>query len=285
MEKKGAVIGRSVMRSNNHIYDRWKNIKDKSFDCVVCGQMFEHCEFFWLSMLEIYRILKPNGICCIIAPSGGPEHRYPVDCYRFYPDGLTAVARYAHLEVLEAYAQWNEDIYPDMDHDWRDCVMICKRPSRSLFDSLLIKLHSRWIYKGSKSACNKKYSNSYSQQTDWRVPMPNLYASLYYDTGNGFNEGQVVRHKIETTEIFKMNYDLPDGCTQIRFDPLEEYMCMVNDFRVFADDTPCSVSLSNGVEKQLGLYFFLDTKDPQLFVPIPSGTKSVQIEAEVKIVR
>ena len=29
------------------------------------------------------------------APSRGPEHRYPNDCWRFYPDGYRALAKYA----------------------------------------------------------------------------------------------------------------------------------------------------------------------------------------------
>ena len=40
---------------------RWRNIKSKTFDCVICGQMLEHDEFFWLTMLEIKRIMKPGG--------------------------------------------------------------------------------------------------------------------------------------------------------------------------------------------------------------------------------
>ncbi len=54
---------------------------------------FEHTEFFWLTMREMKHALKPGGLCCIIAPSAGPEHQYPVDCWRVYPDGLRAAAR------------------------------------------------------------------------------------------------------------------------------------------------------------------------------------------------
>ena len=106
----------------------WKELDSNTFDVVISGQALEHIEFFWLAMLEIHRILKPGGICCLIAPSRGPEHRYPVDCWRFYPDGFRALARYGGLQVLEVYVQWDSELYPDRDPVWNDCVLIAKKP-------------------------------------------------------------------------------------------------------------------------------------------------------------
>ena len=34
---------------------------------------------------NIERVLKPSALCCIIAPSSGPEHKHPVDCLAFIP--------------------------------------------------------------------------------------------------------------------------------------------------------------------------------------------------------
>lgn len=110
----------------------WKEIGAGSVDIAVSGQAFEHVEWFWLTMLQIERVLKPAGLCCVIAPSGGYEHRYPVDCWRFYPDGFRALARYAGLEVLDAYAQWEPKGYADGSDDWRDCVLIARKVCRPL---------------------------------------------------------------------------------------------------------------------------------------------------------
>ena len=41
------------------------------FDLVISGQAFEHVEYFWLSWLEMARILKPGGQIFLIAPSRG----------------------------------------------------------------------------------------------------------------------------------------------------------------------------------------------------------------------
>jgi SAM-dependent methyltransferase len=86
----------------------WREIKAGSADVIVSGQTFEHTEFFWLSLREMARALRVGGLVCIIAPSAGDEHRYPVDCWRVYPDGLRAAARYAGLETVEAWTQWDD---------------------------------------------------------------------------------------------------------------------------------------------------------------------------------
>lgn len=107
---------------------RWGALETGHYDVVVSGQAFEHIEFFWESMREIARILRPGGLCCLIAPSGGFEHRYPVDCWRFYPDGMRALARYAGLETVEAYAEWDQALYPNRDPTWQDCVLVARKP-------------------------------------------------------------------------------------------------------------------------------------------------------------
>jgi SAM-dependent methyltransferase len=114
----------------------WREIRSNSADVVISGQAFEHIEYPWLTVLEIERILKPEGLCCIIAPSGGPDHKYPVDCWRFHPDGFAALAKLAGLSVLEIYAQPEGGNYQDGSGVWQDCVLIAKKNS----DKTLVKI-------------------------------------------------------------------------------------------------------------------------------------------------
>lgn len=67
-----------------------------TFDIAVSSSCFEHSEFFWLSFLEILRVLKPSGLLYLNVPSNGMYHRHPVDCWRFYPDSGKALERWAH---------------------------------------------------------------------------------------------------------------------------------------------------------------------------------------------
>ena len=60
----------------------WIEIDDESYDVVISGQVFEHMEYFWKAIVEIERILKPGGFCCVIAPSTGPVHRNPLPSCR-----------------------------------------------------------------------------------------------------------------------------------------------------------------------------------------------------------
>lgn len=98
-----------------------------SVDVLVSGQAFEHIEFFWLTWLEMVRVLKPDGLIFLIAPSRGYEHRHPQDCWRFYPDGYRALANYGGLTLLQVSTDWE----PHADKDsapWGDTVGVFKQP-------------------------------------------------------------------------------------------------------------------------------------------------------------
>jgi SAM-dependent methyltransferase len=128
--------GRNVDVVLSDPYD-WSALEDASFDVVISGQAFEHIEFFWVTMLEVARVLKSGGLCCIVAPAAGYEHRYPTDCWRFYPDGARAMARWARLEVLEARTQWVSVGYQDDDSDfWKDTVLVARKPVYSVANSV-----------------------------------------------------------------------------------------------------------------------------------------------------
>lgn len=114
----------------------WFEIASESADVVISGQVFEHIQYFWITMLEVARVLKPGGICCILAPSSGPEHRYPTDCWRFYPDGLIALANWAELNVCESTTQWESEGYEDGSDEWHDSMLIFQKPISGTFGGL-----------------------------------------------------------------------------------------------------------------------------------------------------
>lgn len=94
-------------------------IGKESYDVVISGQTFEHIEFPDQTMKEIYRALKPDGVCCIIAPSTGPQHDYPKDYRRYTKASFRKLAKKAGLDVLSS------KIYPS--EPWNDVVLIAKK--------------------------------------------------------------------------------------------------------------------------------------------------------------
>jgi SAM-dependent methyltransferase len=119
----------------------WKNIPSNYADVIISGQAFEHIEYIWLTMEEVFRVLKPGGLCCIIAPSSGIEHKYPTDCWRIYPDGFKALAKYSGLEVIEVFTQWQNENYSDESDMWHDSVLISRKPKKMIKFSATDKMN------------------------------------------------------------------------------------------------------------------------------------------------
>jgi SAM-dependent methyltransferase len=136
------VQGKNVDIVLSGVYN-WDNLKSNTFDVVISGQTFEHIEYVWVTILEIARIMKEGGICCIIAPSSGPEHPHPFDCWRFYPDGFKTLSKFAGLKLIEVYTQWDQVTYPDSDPKWRDTVIVCEKPRMSLYQKTKMYLKNR----------------------------------------------------------------------------------------------------------------------------------------------
>ena len=83
-------------------------VEPESYDVAISGSVFEHIEFPWLTIQEMAKALRPGGYAVVIAPSSGPEHKYPVDCWRFYPDGMRALGKWAGLETVDVATGWHE---------------------------------------------------------------------------------------------------------------------------------------------------------------------------------
>lgn len=97
--------------------------ESNSADIVLSSSCFEHSEMFWIVYLEILRILKPRGLFYLNVPSNGAFHRYPVDCWRFYPDSGRALVSWAKRSgmstvLLESY------VSSQMGDIWNDFVAV-----------------------------------------------------------------------------------------------------------------------------------------------------------------
>ena len=108
----------------------WNNVASRQYDVVMSGQALEHVEFPWATMLEVARVAKPGALIAVIVPSSGHEHRHPLDCYRFYPDGVAALARWADLAVVQARYVTGQTQFKDGSEAWNDTLLVARRPAR-----------------------------------------------------------------------------------------------------------------------------------------------------------
>ncbi|ABK42923.1 Methyltransferase type 11 [Magnetococcus marinus MC-1] len=97
---------------------------ENSFDYVMASSVFEHSQMFWLLHLEIMRVLKPSGLFYLNAPANGQFHRFPVDCYRFYPDAGGGLVTWANRNgyqsaLLESFVGKQKQ-----DEYWNDFVAV-----------------------------------------------------------------------------------------------------------------------------------------------------------------
>lgn len=104
--------------------------KDNFFDIIVSSSCFEHDEFFWITFLEMSRVIKPNGFIYINAPSTGHYHPHPIDNWRFYADSWKCLEKWAfknnfNIKLIESYI--DSDCEYEDSLIWKDSVGIFKK--------------------------------------------------------------------------------------------------------------------------------------------------------------
>lgn len=98
--------------------------EDNSVDVIVSSSNFEHDDCFWMTFLEMCRIVKPGGLIYINAPSAGPYHGFPGDNWRFYADSWKSLAKWGNRN------KYNIDLlksYIDKSDMWQDSVGIFRK--------------------------------------------------------------------------------------------------------------------------------------------------------------
>ena len=142
-EKKWTYHGLDLKQGNNidivveNAYDWEDEIEDETYDLVISGQAFEHIEFFWLTLEQVKRVLKPGGLFFLIVPSTGPVHKNPYDCYRFNENAMKAMAKYINLRVIEYGTNFDKISDP-----WYDTFLVAKKSESTDIDDLEHKMDS-----------------------------------------------------------------------------------------------------------------------------------------------
>lgn len=87
---------------------------------IISGQTLEHVADIPEFMENIFAKLKSGGYLCVIAPSAGPEHNYPIWSGHFSAERMSRVVNDAGFEIIECIVS---DVEP-----WRDCRCIARKP-------------------------------------------------------------------------------------------------------------------------------------------------------------
>lgn len=101
--------------------------EDGSFDLVVSTSCLEHDPLFWITFLEVARVLRPGALAYLNVPAKGPYHAHPVDCWRFYPDSGAALALWARrsgreMHLVETFAAGSRG-----HQEWIDLALVFVR--------------------------------------------------------------------------------------------------------------------------------------------------------------
>ena len=142
-EKKWTYHGLDLKPGNNidivveNAYDWEDEIEDETYDLVISGQAFEHIEFFWLTLEQVKRVLKPGGLFFLIVPSTGPVHKNPYDCYRFNENAMKAMAKYINFRVIEYGTNFDKISDP-----WYDTFLVAKKSENTDIQDLEHKMDS-----------------------------------------------------------------------------------------------------------------------------------------------
>ena len=106
-------------------------LPDACADVVVTSSALEHDPCFWETFLDLVRLLRPGGLLYVNAPSNHAFHRYPVDCWRFYPDAGTALVTWSRrrgteVELVESF------VARPAAEGWSDFVAVFRKPGPPL---------------------------------------------------------------------------------------------------------------------------------------------------------
>lgn len=134
---------------------------DNSFDLVLATSVFEHDPAFWKTVKEMARVASPNGFIYISAPSNGLVHRYPLDCFRFYPDA--GISFLESIKEVKPRAALAESFVGEQDHEkmWNDFVAVF---AMSLESSTPEKIHT------SENCTNVWSDGNFKNETLMEIP-------------------------------------------------------------------------------------------------------------------
>lgn len=101
-------------------HDLLEELREKTYDTVVCMNTLEHDNKFWITLENINKLLKKGGLFIFAQPTlGFPIHNHPDDYWRLTRSALEQVIfeGYEILDIEEVYSKKVDD--PTHRKGWR----------------------------------------------------------------------------------------------------------------------------------------------------------------------
>lgn len=94
-----------VMENMDYYWDFEDSIPmNKSYSCIISQSMIEHLIDPFKHIKDLSTLLEPEGVLILHTVMPGFDyHRYPIDCFRFYPDWFEEVSKRFELKILDKY--------------------------------------------------------------------------------------------------------------------------------------------------------------------------------------
>jgi len=89
----------------------------ETYDIVYSANVIEHVREPWTWLRELTRVCVRGGLVITICPANWPYHEDPIDCWRIYPEGMSALMLAVGLEVVTCLALYGEP-HGESEHTW-----------------------------------------------------------------------------------------------------------------------------------------------------------------------
>ena len=94
-------------------HDLLTKFEPESFDVIFCMNTLEHDNRFWVTLENMYLLLKTGGYLVFGSPTYNfPIHKHPKDYYRFLEDAVREVVMdgFEILDIEEVYSKKEPDV-------------------------------------------------------------------------------------------------------------------------------------------------------------------------------
>ncbi|MBN1838581.1 MAG: class I SAM-dependent methyltransferase [Campylobacterales bacterium] len=230
---------------------------EETFDVIISTECFEHDQYYYATINNIYRMLKPGGLFLFTcATTGRAEH----GTRRTTPEDAP---------LLQSDIEWS-DYYKNLTElDIRKVLDIEK--SFSMFEFSTNEISQDLYFYGFKQGQYLE-RHDYSFLLKDKPEAMRYYCQIFVDEGNGFFEELSTKISIEKDlEIKHISFDLSqyNKINGLRFDPLNDacVVCFTGIKAILTTDE--ELDLTSNISSNAcffdGYNYFFNTNDSQIY--------------------